>query len=47
VVDTVKKQTDEDARAINIAEDETPTEGNEVTIMEQLLGNMGRFNPKQ
>jgi len=27
------------------AKKETPTSGNEVTIMQQLLGNVGRFNP--
>lgn len=31
-------------RAIEFSNDSTPTEGNSVTVMEQLLGNLGRFN---
>jgi len=35
-----------DANRIDIptSNDETPTGGNEITVMEQLLGNIGRFN---
>jgi outer membrane protein assembly factor BamE (lipoprotein component of BamABCDE complex) len=29
---------------IPYVKDKTPTSGNEVTVMQQLLGNMGRFN---
>lgn len=30
--------------AIPYQRDKTPTSGNEVTVMQQLLGNLGRFN---
>lgn len=32
---------------IPIARGKTPTHGNDVTIMQQLLGNLGRFNAPQ
>ncbi len=32
---------------VPIKDSKTPTYGNEVTIMQQLLGNLGKFNPKQ
>lgn len=32
---------------IPIDRDKTPTSGNEITVMQQLLGNLGRFNPPQ
>jgi len=34
----------EDGRKVELVERATPTAGNEMTILEQLLGNMGRFN---
>ncbi|MDP6788773.1 MAG: outer membrane protein assembly factor BamE [Rhodospirillales bacterium] len=34
----------EQARAIEPAERETPTAGNELTLFDQLIGNLGRFN---
>ena len=38
----------ERSHAVEPVERETPTAGAEMTIMQQLLGNMGRFNkPKQ
>lgn len=33
----------DDARAVEIVERVTPTSGREVTILQQLLGNVGRF----
>lgn len=30
---------------IPIEDDKTPTHGNDMTIMQQFLGNLGRFNP--
>jgi outer membrane protein assembly factor BamE (lipoprotein component of BamABCDE complex) len=36
-----------DGRRIEFAEEKTPTEGNELSITEQLLGNLGKFNPNQ
>lgn len=43
IVQTIEKI---DADRINVptVRDKTPTSGNEVTFMEQLLGNVGRFN---
>lgn len=32
---------------VNYARSKTPTHGNELTFMQQLLGNMGRFNGAQ
>ena len=43
----VEYYTLEDGRRIDFADDSTPTEGNELTVGEQLLGNLGRFNPNQ
>ncbi len=34
----------EQARTIEPAERETPTAGNELTLFDQLIGNLGRFN---
>ncbi len=31
---------------VPVSDDATPTHGNELTVMQQLLGNIGRFNPK-
>lgn len=36
--------TDQDRLEITINEDRTPTYGNEVTVIQQLFGNIGRFN---
>jgi len=36
----------DDARAVEIVERVTPTSGREVTILQQLLGNVGRFAQK-
>ena len=30
---------------VPLSDDSTPTHGNDLTIMQQLLGNVGRFNP--
>lgn len=37
----------EQARTIRPAERETPTAGNELTLFDQLIGNLGRFNKPQ
>ncbi|MEQ8964624.1 MAG: outer membrane protein assembly factor BamE [Azospirillaceae bacterium] len=34
----------EDARDVELVERETPTRGREIGILEQFLGNLGRFN---
>jgi outer membrane protein assembly factor BamE (lipoprotein component of BamABCDE complex) len=33
-----------DGKDVNIATEETPTAGKEMTVLEQLLGNVGKFN---
>ena len=35
------------AREIDLVDRETPTAGNELTVLEQFLGNIGRFNPPE
>jgi outer membrane protein assembly factor BamE (lipoprotein component of BamABCDE complex) len=35
----------QDGRQIDIATAETPTAGKDLTVLEQLLGNVGKFNP--
>lgn len=37
----------DDARAVEIVERVTPTSGREITILQQLLGNVGRFAQKE
>lgn len=32
---------------IPIARDKTPTHGNDITVMQQLLGNIGKFNTQE
>lgn len=44
-VKEVSQATENDRRNIAISDDKTYTEGNEVTIVEQLVGNLGKFNP--
>ncbi|MEM1398675.1 MAG: outer membrane protein assembly factor BamE [Pseudomonadota bacterium] len=43
-VESVDQLSLEDAQEILVVERETPTLGRQVTFMEQLLGNLGRFN---
>jgi outer membrane protein assembly factor BamE (lipoprotein component of BamABCDE complex) len=47
VVDSVVRNKGEDRKDIAIAKDKTITEGNSMTVMEQLLGNLGKFNSPQ
>lgn len=42
VVQTTDLRTMEDGQEIEIVERETPTEGREITIMEQIFGNIGQ-----
>ncbi len=46
IVDTIQ-DVDNSRVDLPIARDKTPTSGNEVTVMQQFLGNLGRFNPPQ
>lgn len=47
IVEEIKHTSAEDRRNIAISDEETTTEGNSITVMEQLLGNLGRFNAPQ
>ena len=42
VVAEISTVTLDEARAIEFAEQETPTRGRELTLLEQLFGNIGR-----
>ena len=46
VVETIE-DVNNDRVDIPIDRDKTPTSGNEITVMQQFLGNLGRFNPPQ
>ena len=47
IVETIN-QVDADQIDVPHVRRKTPTSGNEITVMEQLLGNVGRFNkPKE
>jgi outer membrane protein assembly factor BamE (lipoprotein component of BamABCDE complex) len=45
IVQSMKVYGQEDGRTIAYVDRTTPTEGNSLTIVQQLLGNLGRFNP--
>jgi len=38
-------RVDDEALDVPLASRVTPTSGNEVTFLQQMLGNLGRFNP--
>ena len=46
IVDTIEK-VDADMIDVPNVRRKTPTSGNEITVMEQLIGNVGRFNSKK
>ncbi len=47
-VASVERTKGEDRRDISISKESTPTEGQNITVMGQLLGNLGKFNaPKE
>ena len=46
IVESMKVYGPEDGRQIAYVDRTTPTEGNELTVIQQLLGNLGRFNPE-
>jgi outer membrane protein assembly factor BamE (lipoprotein component of BamABCDE complex) len=46
IVDSLRLYGQEDGRTIAYVDRETPTEGHELTIIQQLFGNLGRFNPE-
>lgn len=46
VVQSVKDSDGSEGIEVPYAEQTTPTHGNDLTIMQQFLGNLGRFNPQ-
>lgn len=44
VVTSVEKATVDEEHKIEVVERETPTHGSDLTMVEQFLGNIGRFN---
>jgi outer membrane protein assembly factor BamE (lipoprotein component of BamABCDE complex) len=46
IVENMRVYGPEDGRTIAYVDRTTPTEGNELTFIQQLLGNLGRFNPE-
>jgi outer membrane protein assembly factor BamE (lipoprotein component of BamABCDE complex) len=46
VVNDLKIYDQNDGRLVAMVDRETPTHGNEMSILQQLLGNLGRFDPE-
>lgn len=46
IVESMRLYGQEDGRTIAYVDRITPTEGKELTIIQQLFGNLGRFNPQ-
>ena len=44
VVSDVREYKKEDGQQVELVRKTTPTEGHNLTFMEQMLGNLGRFN---
>ena len=44
VVHAIHNFSTKDEKDVAISTDKTPTEGNRITLWQQLLGNLGRFN---
>jgi len=44
-VSAINRNGLDSALDIDLVDRETPTAGNELTVLEQFLGNIGRFNP--
>lgn len=47
VVEDMKIYDQADGRVVAMVDRATPTHGNELTIIQQLLGNFGRFSPDE
>jgi hypothetical protein len=45
VLTGVKKYTQDDAIPVAVASRTTPSPGTEASFMQQLIGNIGRYNP--
>jgi outer membrane protein assembly factor BamE (lipoprotein component of BamABCDE complex) len=46
IVDSMRVYGQEDGRTIAYVDRVTPTEGKDLTILQQMFGNFGRFNPQ-
>jgi outer membrane protein assembly factor BamE (lipoprotein component of BamABCDE complex) len=46
VLKDVERRNLSDARKVALVDRETPTSGNELSMLQQFLGNIGRFNPQ-
>lgn len=46
VVDSMRIYGQEDGRTVAYVDRITPTEGKDLTVIQQLFGNLGRFNPQ-
>lgn len=46
-LDNIKKYTQNHAKAVAFSSDTTPTEGHDLGVAEQLLGNIGRFSSER
>jgi outer membrane protein assembly factor BamE (lipoprotein component of BamABCDE complex) len=44
IVEKIEHYNAEDAQSVTLAEETTPTEGQKLGFVEQILGNVGRFN---
>ncbi len=47
IVQQVERLDKQDGRDVQIVERKTPTRGKELTILEQLLGNIGKFSSSE
>ena len=47
VIRSIDRDNLEDAREVALVDRETPTSGSELSMLQQFLGNLGRFNPEQ
>ena len=43
-VEHIQKYDENDSRKVDLAEGKTPTSGRELGVLEQIIGNLGRFN---
>lgn len=44
LVSSIAEYSKEDSKPVQIVRKTTPTEGHDFTVIEQMLGNLGRFN---
>ncbi len=45
VLTGIEKRTQSDSLPVNVVERTTPSPGTEASVLQQLLGNIGRYNP--